>query len=208
MTEPRPAGRLRPTTLEGRYVRLEPLRKAHARALGEQALDPSIWKHTSRMITTLAQLESYLGWLVAETEAGRMVSFATIARRGDGDPDRAVGSTSFGALAPEHLRAEIGWTFVSPPWQRTGVNREAKYLMLEHAFEDIGLRRVELKTDARNRRSRTAILAIGAKEEGTLRKHMVSQGGRVRNTVYFSITDDEWPQVKKRLAERLYGESR
>ena len=102
-------------------------------------------------------------------------------------------------------RVEIGSTWIAPAWQRTAVNTEAKYLMLRHAFEVWGCIRLELKTDARNAKSRDAILRLGAKEEGTLRKHLVTWTGRVRDTVYFSILDTEWPQVKHRLKERLSG---
>ena len=102
-----------------------------------------------------------------------------------------------------HRRVEIGWTWIARPWQRTAINTEAKYLMLRHAFEALGCLRVELKTDALNQRSRNAILRIGAREEGVLRKHMITEGGRVRDTVYFSVTDDEWPAVKARLEQML-----
>jgi RimJ/RimL family protein N-acetyltransferase len=96
-------------------------------------------------------------------------------------------------------RVEIGSTWIAPPWQRTAVNTEAKYLMLRHAFEVWGCMRVELKTDALNQKSRNAILRTGAKEEGTLRRHTLTWTGRVRDTVYFSILDNEWPEVKERL---------
>jgi N-acetyltransferase len=94
---------------------------------------------------------------------------------------------------------EIGWTWVAPAWQRTGVNTEAKYLLLRHAFETLGCMRVELKTDSLNEKSRNAILRIGAREEGTFRNHMITASGRIRHTVYFSILDAEWPAVKARL---------
>ena len=106
---------------------------------------------------------------------------------------------------PEHKRVEIGWTWIAPAWQRTVVNTEAKYLMLRHAFETWRCGRVELKTNARNQRSRQAILRIGAKEEGTLRNHMVNPDGSFRDTVYFSIIDSEWPEVKRLLEEKLAG---
>jgi RimJ/RimL family protein N-acetyltransferase len=102
-------------------------------------------------------------------------------------------------------RVEIGSTWIAPPWQRTAVNTEAKYLMLRHAFEVWGCIRVELKTDALNEKSRHAILRIGAKEEGTLRRHLITHTGRVRDTVYFSILDGEWPAVKARLIQNLRG---
>ena len=98
---------------------------------------------------------------------------------------------------------EIGWTWLAKPWQRTAANTEAKYLMLRHAFETWGAMRVELKTDSLNARSRAAILRIGAKEEGTLRNHMMTSTGRIRHTVYFSVVDSEWPGVKSRLEQML-----
>lgn len=100
-------------------------------------------------------------------------------------------------------RVEIGSTWIAPAWQRTAVNTEAKYLMLRHAFEAWGCMRVELKTDALNQKSRNAILRIGAKEEGTLRRHVLTWSGRVRDTVYFSILDSEWPGVKMNLEAKL-----
>ena len=114
-----------------------------------------------------------------------------------------VGSTRFGNYVAAHRRVEIGWTFVAPPWQRTAVNTEAKLLMMAHAFDTLGLTRVEWKTDALNTRSRAAILRLGATEEGTLRSHMVVRDGRLRDTVYFSVTAPEWPAVRDRLTTRL-----
>jgi RimJ/RimL family protein N-acetyltransferase len=117
--------------------------------------------------------------------------------------DRVTGSTRFGAISREHRRVEIGWTFVGRPWQRTAVNTEAKYLMFRHAFESWGCRRVELKTSTRNERSRAAILRLGAVPEGVFRSHMVQSDGSRRDTIYFSILDTEWPDVRTRLEVRL-----
>ena len=130
---------------------------------------------------------------------GNALPFATV----DQATGRVLGCTRFGNIEPKHRRAEIGWTWVGRASQRSHVNTEAKYLMLRHAFETWGCVRVELKTNALNRKSRAAILRIGAKEEGTLRKHATSDTGVVRDTVYFSITDDEWPGVKARLESML-----
>ena len=118
-----------------------------------------------------------------------------------------VGSTRFLNLDPAHRRVEIGSTWVAPPWQRTSVNTEAKYLMLRHAFETLGCIRVELKTDALNQRSRAAIRRLGALEEGTFRRHMITASGRVRDSVYYSILAEEWPAVRERLEARLGGRS-
>jgi RimJ/RimL family protein N-acetyltransferase len=114
-----------------------------------------------------------------------------------------VGSTRFHAVEPEQPRVEIGYTWIAPRWQRTGINTEAKYLMLRHAFEALGCQRVEFKTDALNTRSRAAIRGIGAREEGTLRQHMVTASGRLRDSVCFGIVASEWPDVRARLEHRL-----
>jgi RimJ/RimL family protein N-acetyltransferase len=135
----------------------------------------------------------------SEEERGESVVFATVER----SSGRVVGSTRFMNIDRSNRRVEIGSTWIAPPWQRTAVNTEAKYLMLRHAFEVWRCVRVELKTDALNEKSRNAILRIGAKEEGTLRRHVLTWTGRIRDSVYFSILDDEWPGVKSRLEERL-----
>jgi RimJ/RimL family protein N-acetyltransferase len=114
-----------------------------------------------------------------------------------------VGSTRFGAIVAVHRRVEIGWTFVGAPWQRTAINTAAKLLLLTHGFERLDCVRVELKTDARNQKSRNAIARIGATEEGILRKHVICADGHVRDTVYFSIVVEEWPGIKARLEHRL-----
>ncbi|MEZ4700115.1 MAG: GNAT family protein [Rhodothermales bacterium] len=117
--------------------------------------------------------------------------------------DTVVGSTRYGAVDLANRRLEIGWTWIGRPWQRTAVNTETKLLLLTYAFESLGCQRVELKTDVLNETSRRAILRLGAKEEGTFRNHMVVAGGRVRDTVYFSIVDTEWEDVKRRLQDKL-----
>jgi RimJ/RimL family protein N-acetyltransferase len=136
---------------------------------------------------------------MAEQQRGESVVFATVER----SSGCAIGSTRFMNIDRANRRVEIGSTWIAPAWQRTAVNTEAKFLMLQHAFEAWKCIRVELKTDALNQQSRNAILRVGAKEEGTLRKHLVTWSGRVRDTVYFSILDTEWPEVKTRLEGRL-----
>ena len=144
-------------------------------------------------------MRAYIEVALGGQAQGVMLPFAIVER----ESESVVGSTRYGNTALAHRHVEIGWTWVARPWQRTSVNTEAKWLMLRHAFERWGCQRVELKTDALNNRSRQAILRLGAKEEGTLRKHMVTDSGRQRDTVYFSITDDEWPGVKAELLDRL-----
>jgi RimJ/RimL family protein N-acetyltransferase len=119
---------------------------------------------------------------------------------GTGEP---IGSTRYLALRPEHKGLEIGWTWLAPAYWRTGANVEAKLLMLEHAFEDLGCLRVEFKTDARNEISRGALAALPAQFEGIFRKHMLVRGGERRDSAYYSIIDDEWPEVRDNLGRRL-----
>ena len=190
---------LEPVTLAGRHVRLEPLSPGHVPALCEVGLDPELWRWTLAVIRTPEEMRGYVETALRERDEGRALPFATV----DAESGRAIGSTRFGNVSMADGRVEIGWTWVARPWQRTPANTEAKYLMLRHAFETLGCVRVELKTDALNARSRAAILRVGAREEGILRKHMRSQGGRMRDTVYFSILDDEWPAARAGLEARL-----
>ncbi|MES2304543.1 MAG: GNAT family protein [Gemmatimonadota bacterium] len=186
---------LTPVTLEGRVVRLEPLTLDHFELLAEVALHPDLWALTVSRLESRDDLQRWIESALVEQHAGRALPFVTIERASG----RIAGSTRYGNYSAFDGRVEIGWTWVAPEWQRSGVNTDAKYLMLTHAFETLGCGRVELKTDALNHRSRNAMLRIGAKEEGTLRKHARTEGGRTRDTVYFSIVDDEWPGVKRKL---------
>ena len=188
-----------PVTLEGAHVRLEPLEPGHLDALEEIALDPDLWAWTRSNVETRAALDRYAEAAWADRDAGLALPFATVLR----ESGRAIGSTRFGAYSEFHRRVEIGWTWVGRPWQRTAVNTEAKLLMLRHAFGALDLNRVEWKTDALNARSRAALLRLGAVEEGTLRAHMVTEQGRVRDTVYFSVTRDDWPAVEAGLVAKL-----
>ena len=188
-----------PVTLVGRHVRLEPLALAHLDALCAVSLDPDIWRWMPAPVTNRDELRAYFEEALRGQQAGVMLPFATVAQA----DHRVVGCTRYGAIERVHRRVEIGWTWVARPWQRTAINTEAKYLMLRHAFESLGCIRVELKTDALNERSRAAILRLGAREEGTLRQHFIVVGGRLRDTVYYSILDREWPEVKARLETRL-----
>jgi RimJ/RimL family protein N-acetyltransferase len=135
----------------------------------------------------------------AEQQAGQSVVFVTVERASG----QVVGSTRFMNIDRANRHVEIGSTWIAPAWQRTAVNTEAKLLMLGHAFEQWGCMRVELKTDSLNEKSRKAILRLGATEEGTFRKHMVTASGRIRHSVYFSLIDEEWPEVKARLSAKL-----
>jgi N-acetyltransferase len=188
-----------PVVLEGQEVRLEPLGLGHLEDLCVVGLAPDLWRFIPTPVQDAGDMRAYIELALREQAAGVTLPFATIAK----SAGRAVGCTRFGNIERQHLRAEIGWTWIGADWQRTRVNTEAKYLMLRHAFEVWKCNRVELKTDSLNHRSRNAILRIGAKEEGTFRNHMVVQGGRVRHTVYFSIIDSEWAGVKKSLEDGL-----
>ncbi|MGI9173778.1 MAG: GNAT family N-acetyltransferase [Rhodothermales bacterium] len=190
---------LAPLVLEGTDVRLEPLTLHHLDALCAVGLDDELWRWSPKPVRSRDEMRAYIEAALEGQAQGTMLPFATIERTSR----HAIGSTRYGNIDLAHRRVEIGWTWVARPWQRTSVNTEAKLLMLRHAFEQFRCHRVELKTDALNERSRQAILRVGAKEEGTLRKHMVTASGRHRDTVYFSITDDEWPSVEAALTERL-----
>lgn len=190
---------LQPVTLEGRVVRLEPLTLEHLDQLCEVALDEDLWRWTTTQVRTRDELRQYIEAALHSQQQGTALPFATIDRASG----RAIGSTRYGNVELRDRRVEIGWTWVGRPWQRTAVNTEAKYLMLRYAFETLGCIRVELKTDALNERSRRAIARIGAKEEGLLRQHMITASGRLRDTVYFSVIDREWPEVKATLEARL-----
>ena len=191
---------IRPVTLQGKRVRMEPLSlERHFEGLAEIGLDPELWRWTLNVCATREDLRGYLEEALRMQAEGVALPFATV----DQATGSVLGCTRFGNIEPKHRRVEIGWTWVGRASQRSHVNTEAKYLMLRHAFETWGCVRVELKTNALNRKSRDAIVRIGAKEEGTLRKHATSDTGVVRDTVYFSITDDEWPGVKKRLESMM-----
>jgi len=190
---------LDPIVLEGRHVRLEPLARGHVPDLLAVGLDPRIWRWGLTPVRSEADLVRYMEEALAERDRGVSLPFAILEREGG----RAVGSTRYGSIALEHRRVEIGWTWVAPAWQRTAINTEAKLLLLTHAFERLGCRRVELKTDALNAQSRAAILRIGAREEGTLRAHMITSEGRSRDSVYFSILAEEWPAARARLEAML-----
>ncbi len=190
-----------PVTLEGSAVRLEPIRREHAEIFWEVAEDSldNIFQWIPYRMQTREDFQLLVQKIFDEQQRGASVAFATVERASG----QVIGSTRFMNIDRANRHVEIGSTWIAPAWQRTAVNTEAKYLMLRHAFEDWKCLRVELKTDALNQRSRNAILRIGAKEEGTLRKHLITWTGRVRDTVYFSILDTEWPAVKSALEKKL-----
>jgi RimJ/RimL family protein N-acetyltransferase len=190
---------IRPVVLEGRIVRLEPLRAEHLDGLAEVAFDPALWQYTLARPVDRDSLEAWLRTALDNADAGTELPFATVDRASG----RAIGSTRYLNIVPEHRRYEIGWTWIATSAQRTGANREAKLLQLTHGFEDLGANRIEFKTDSLNEKSRNALLGIGASFEGIFRNHMVMADGRLRHSAYYSVTREDWPAVKSRLIELL-----
>jgi RimJ/RimL family protein N-acetyltransferase len=190
-----------PLSLEGVRVRLEPLRSEHAPLLWEivkEHLD-DMFRWIPYRLQSLQDFEAFNRQVLEEQERGLSLPFATVERTSG----KVVGTTRYMNMDLANRKVEIGSTWIAPPWQKTVINTEAKYLMLRHAFESWKCLRVELKTDSMNQRSRLAILRLGAKEEGTLRKHMLTWNGRQRDSVYFSILNTEWPGVKGELERKL-----
>lgn len=185
--------------LEGEFIRLKPLRFEYWESLYEAGSDENLWRWTANVITSPEDMKRYVETALAEQQRGVSLPFVTIEK----SSNKIIGSTRFGNIDAKNRRAEIGWTWINAYWQRSYVNTEAKLLMLRHAFEMWKCLRVELKTDVLNEKSRRAILRIGATEEGILRKHQITDTGRIRDTVYFSILDSEWQQVKENLVSRL-----
>lgn len=191
--------RVEPLTLRGAHVILEPLTMEHLNSLCEVGLNPELWRWTTNLVRSRNDLRLYVEIALREQAAGTALPFATI----DTASGKAIGSTRFANIDRANRRVEIGWTWIGVPWQRTPANTEAKYLMLRHAFETLGCIRVEFKTDSLNVRSRNALIRIGAREEGTLRNHMLVHDGRYRHSVYFSVIESEWPAVKELLEQKL-----
>ena len=184
-----------PVTLRGRHVQMEPLADRHLDDLARVAADASVWRWTIAGPIDDAGLRAWLATALANADSGTEVPFATI----ELETGRAVGSSRFMTIAPEHRRMEIGWTWLGTAYQRTGINREAKYLQLRHAFETLGAERVEFKTHARNLASRAALLGIGATFEGVLRHHTIMPDGSNRDSAFYGVLAAEWPRVKARL---------
>ena len=192
--------KVEPVTLTGRVVRLEPLRIEHAAELYEAGRDPGIWTYLSvKPPTSQAEMEQLVLGALREQEAGECLPFATI----DLASGRAVGQTRYLSIMPQDRGLEIGWTWLAPSVQRTGVNTECKYLLLRHAFEALGAIRVQLKTHHLNLKSQRAIERLGAVKEGVLRNHKIMLDGSYRHSVYYSIIESEWPQVKAGLEAKM-----
>ena len=190
---------LAPVVLEGCHVRLEPLSLDHHEAFCRIGLDAELWRWIPKPVHSREDMLEYIRTALQWQADGVALPFATI----DRNSGRVIGSTRYMNIDRPNRRVEIGSTWIAPAWQRTAANTEAKYLMLRHAFDELGCIRVELKTDVLNEKSRNAILRIGAKHEGVFRNHVICAGGRIRDSAWYSIIDAEWPQVKVMLEGRL-----
>jgi RimJ/RimL family protein N-acetyltransferase len=191
---------IHPITLTGRVVRLEPLSEAHVPDLAIAGADESIWQYmVYGGVGGKAQMREWVREILSRQARGTDLPFAVI-HLGSG---RAVGSTRYLDIQPQHRGLEVGGTWYGVAYQRSAVNTECKYLLLRHAFEVLGCLRVQLKTDLRNERSQRAIERIGAVREGVLRNHMILPDGHVRSSVYYSLLASEWPAVKAKLEEKL-----
>lgn len=188
-----------PITLEGQHVRLEPLTQAHAEPLIAAAGDGELWNTQVTIIPESAGMKDYIQTALDGQSRGSELPFVIISKLSN----QIVGTTRFYEIFPADRRAAIGYTWLAKSAQRTPINTEAKLLLLTHAFKTWKCVRVELVTDVLNEQSRAAILRLGAKQEGILRKHLILPSGRVRDSVVFSIVDDEWPEVKERIEKRL-----
>jgi N-acetyltransferase len=194
-----PAVNVTPAILEGDRVLLEPLTQQHLPELAEVAFEPSIWRWTSRRITTPAELQTFFDIALAEINAGTAVAWVTRSKA----TGKLAGSTRLYEISQQNRTMELGGTWLHPNYHRTGINVEAKYLQLTHAFEGMGALRVSLKTHHENLKSQTAIAALGAKFEGIFRNHMIMPDGSIRHSHWYSIVLEEWPQVKAGFEARL-----
>lgn len=188
-----------PVTLAGHHVRLEPLSTAHAESLIAAAGDGELWNSTVTLVPSRENIGEYIDAALQGQANGRELPFVIMRK----SSDTVVGTTRFYDIERNDRRVAIGYTWLARSAQRSAINTEAKLLLLTHAFENWHCVRVELITDFLNEQSRAAILRLGAKQEGVLRNHMIMPGGRIRDSVCFSIIDAEWPEVKTRLFARL-----
>jgi N-acetyltransferase len=186
-------------TLEGTRVRLEPMRRDHLEALAAVAFHPAVWRWMPSVVQNEAELLTWIEQALEQQTRGWALPWVTWSK----DENRIVGATRFMDINAQHHGLEIGSTWVTPSCQRSGVNVEAKYLQLQYAFEDLGAVRVAFKTHHNNTQSQTAIAALGAKQEGVFRNHMIMPDGSLRHTVWYSITREDWPEAKVRLEKRM-----
>ena len=191
---------IKPVSLSGKYIHLDPLSEAHAPGLALVGRDQEIWRYLPYgELTNEAKILAYIKTLLRWANQGTDLPFVVI----ENEINKPIGCTRYQDIQLEHKKLEIGGTWIGKAHQRTKANTESKYLLLKHAFEKMGCIRVQLKTDARNLRSQKAIERIGAKKEGVLRNHMILPNGEVRDSVFYSILEGEWPEVKQQLEEKL-----
>lgn len=190
-----------PVVLEGDRVCLKPMRMEHLPALADVAFAPETWLWMPMRMESEADLREWVEQALEQQVSGRALPWVTITRA-DG---RIVGSTRYMEIDCRNYGLEIGGTWLAPEWQRSGINVEAKYLQLRHAFERLGAIRVCLKTHHNNLQSQAAIAALGAKLEGVFRNHMIMPDGSFRHSVWYSVIREEWPEVKARLEARMTG---
>ncbi|MBW5467285.1 GNAT family N-acetyltransferase [Brevibacillus formosus] len=193
---------IEPVILEGKLVRLEPLRMAHVDSIWKAGAYEEIWPYMSVTIRTREDAQAFILQALKNEQAQVELPFVII-RQTD---EQVIGSTRFLGIAKKDRGLEIGFTWLTPSVWKTGVNTECKWLLLRHCFEQLGCIRVQLKTDSRNLNSQRAIARIGGIREGVLRNHMVMPDGYIRDSVYFSILDREWPEAKQKLQLLLFGE--
>ena len=192
--------RVQPVRLTGSIVRLEPLSEAHVPELAVVGQDESIWQFLPYgNINTEAKMSEHVKMLLARAAQGTDLPFAVVLL----ESNKPLGCSRYLEIREEHRALEIGGTWYGRAYQRSGVNTECKYLLIKHAFETLSCIRVQFKTDARNLRSQKSLERIGAVKEGTLRKQMISADGHVRDSIYYSIIESEWPSVKAFLEEKL-----
>lgn len=192
--------KIAPLTLSGKLIRLEPLSVEHVPDLCRVGLDDRIWRFMRYgSIQTIEDMQRWVENLSVLRSKGTDLPFAVIWL----ENERAIGATRYMNIAPEHRSVEIGGTWYGVDFQGSGVNTEAKYLMLRHAFEEWRCIRVQIKTDVRNERSQRAIEKIGLVREGVLRNHIILPDGYIRSSVIYSLLDSEWPAVKSQLEARL-----
>jgi RimJ/RimL family protein N-acetyltransferase len=184
---------VKPLVLSGDGVRLEPLSQDHAQGLYNRGRAAADWTYMPR--SCFIDLADTRQWIDEALQSPAQLPFAIV----ELGKNKAVGSTRYLNIRSEHRALEIGWTWLGQEWQRTGVNTQVKLLLLTHAFERLGCVRVEFKADTRNTRSQRALERMGAVREGVLRNHMIVQGDYVRDSVYFSVIEQDWPEVKERL---------
>jgi RimJ/RimL family protein N-acetyltransferase len=189
--------------LEGNIVRLEPLTLDHLPALEAVAFDPTIWRYMIFTVRTPADLRTWVQTALDAEAAGTAQPWVTLRKSTDGGPDEVIGCTRFLDINPIHRTTELGFTWITPAWRGTRVNTEAKLLQLSYAFDTLGFNRVAFKTHVANQRSQAAIRAIGGIYEGTFRNHLIMPDGSTRDSAWFSIIRQDWPEVKDMLTRRL-----